>query len=52
MEQVGWFLMAVGLSGLIYFIGNLLIDAFFRRKEKFVENLQNRMKDNKYGSCE
>lgn len=37
---------------LFYFVGNALIDAYFKRKEEFVDHLQDKMKGTQDASRE
>ena len=41
-------LVAIGL----YFLGQMLIDAYFRRKEKYVDKLHQKMKGDTNGTIE
>jgi hypothetical protein len=42
-------MLVVGVG--LYLLGLNLINAYFRRKEKFVEQLQQRLKGDQNGTC-
>ena len=42
-------LLFVGIG--LYLLGLWLIEAYFRRKEKFIDQLQQRMKGDQDGTC-
>ena len=43
--------LIVALMILVIPIGNILIEAYFTRKEKFVEHLQSKIKENTNATC-
>lgn len=43
-------IIALGVPPGVYLLGTVLIDAYFRRKEKFVDTLQDKMKGKQNGS--
>lgn len=48
--ETGLLIVAGGYG--IYLLGHSLIDAYFRRKEKFVDNIQDKIRGNADGTVE
>ena len=50
MNETAFFVILIFGGIGIYLLGQSLIDAYFRRKEKFVDNLNHKMKGKHNGS--